>query len=244
MPKNKSEVTRLILEALRGGSSSCNCYIVGSEETGEGMVIDPGVNARLILGAAQRLGLSLSTIVVTHAHWDHLAALARVKQQAQAEFLLHEAERMRWVTRAMSSIRSAVLTGSLGMLPRPDRLLHDGDIINVGNLTFTVLHTPGHSAGGICLLGEGVVFSGDTLFRNRLGRVNNLAGRMHLPVLKVNYSRLLESIVAKLMTLPDETRVLPGHGRETTIGFERRHNPSLRKWQEQQKTNQGETKCW
>jgi len=104
-------------------------------------------------------------------------------------------------------------------MPEPDRLLHDGDILEVGELRFTVLHTPGHSPGGISLVGNGVVFSGDTLFNFGIGRTD-FPG--------CSQEQLLQSIRTKLMTLPDETIVLPGHGPQTTIGTERNWNPFLR----------------
>jgi hydroxyacylglutathione hydrolase len=122
------------------------------------------------------------------------------------------------------------LLGDLGMmvdemlgspyksLPKPDRLLRDGEVVEIGDLRFTVLHTPGHSPGGISLLGPGMVFCGDTLFNLSIGRTDIPGG---------SYATLMNSIFTKLMVLPDETKVLPGHGPESTIGFERRHNPFL-----------------
>ena len=227
----------MITELIRGNSSSCNCYVVGSEKTNQGMVIDPGARPKLILQAVARLGLSISLIVVTHAHWDHVGALVRLKEVTGADFLLHEAEKIRGIWRVLSRFSGLILGESFRPLPDPDRLLHDGDIIELGDLNFTVLHTPGHTPGGICLFGEGVVFSGDTLFNHTIGRFNARASRLRFVVPGFSYAQLMNSIASKLMALPDETRVLPGHGSETTIGSEREHNPSLRKWREQRNSS-------
>lgn len=108
--------------------------------------------------------------------------------------------------------------GSLKSPPKPDRLLRDGDVIEVDDLKLTVLHTPGHSPGGISLLGDGLVFCGDTLFNFGIGRTDMPGG---------DYGKLMDSIITKLMVLPDETRVYPGHGPSTTIGTERKRNPFL-----------------
>ncbi len=195
-----------------------NCYIVGSEETREGMIIDPGVAAESIMGAVKELDLSIASIVATHAHIDHIGASAQVRETTGAEFAVHEAE-TETLARSMKRRLEALADGSVQTPPRPDRLLKEGDVIKLGELGFTVLHTPGHSPGSICLYGHGVVFCGDTLFNFAIGR-SDFAG--------CSYEQLLGSISAKLMTLPDETRVFPGHGPATTIGVEREWNPFLR----------------
>ena len=207
----------MILETLEVGPFLSNCYIIGSE-TGKGMIIDPGAEAERILATAERLNLSITLIVATHTHVDHIAALPQVKEATKAEFALHEAEGTGKLTQAFSRMLSPFLGGSFRSLPQPDRLLREGDRIELGELGFTVLHTPGHSPGGICLLGHGVVFCGDTLFNYSIGRTD-FPG--------CSYAQLMHSIHTKLMVLPDETRVLPGHGPETTIGFERKWNPFL-----------------
>jgi len=202
---------------LTVGPFAANCYIVGSSTTKQGMVIDPGAEAETILKTVQQTGLCISIIVITHAHIDHVGAIREVQEKSNAQFAIHEAEKgfvlsapMRMLTSlGMSPVKSP---------PRPDRLLKDGDRIDLGDLRFEVLHTPGHSAGGICLSGHGVVFSGDTLFNLGVGRTD-FPGMSH--------DRLMNSIREKLMVLPDETIVYPGHGSPTTIGDERRGNPFL-----------------
>ena len=208
----------MILKTLELPPFMSNCYIVGSEATGEGMIIDPGSKASSILKTVHELGLSIPLIVATHSHLDHVAALKEVKEKTGAQYAIHEAEASDKLFRGVARIFGPLVGGSFDAPPKPDRMLHDGDIIEVGDLRFTVLHTPGHSPGGISLWGHGIVFSGDTLFNFSIGRTD-FPGCSH--------TQLMESIFAKLMVLPDETVVLPGHGTQTTIGEERLRNPFL-----------------
>lgn len=177
------------------------------------MVIDPGANARGILRDIEDLGLDIKFIVLTHGHVDHIGAVKEVKEATGAEVAIHPGDagslrRLSWST-----------IYNLSSPPPPDRLLQDGDRLEVGDLQFLVLHTPGHSPGGICILGHGVVFSGDTLFNSGIGRTDFPSG---------SYNQLMTSIHTRLMVLPDDTIVCPGHGPDTTIGTERRTNPFLR----------------
>jgi glyoxylase-like metal-dependent hydrolase (beta-lactamase superfamily II) len=207
----------MILKTLVVGPFASNCYIVGSESSRRGLIIDPGAEAKLILKTVNDLGLTISLIVVTHMHFDHVGALTTVKEGTGAKFALHGAEAEAGLG-VFSRMLSSMTGGSLRQLPKPDRLLKDGDTIDIDGLHFTVLHTPGHSPGGISLYGHGVVFSGDTLFNYGIGRTD-FPGCSH--------DQLMDSIQNKLMTLPDETIVYPGHGPSTTIGEERRGNPFL-----------------
>jgi hydroxyacylglutathione hydrolase len=207
----------MIVKTLVVGPFASNCYIVGSSSTKQGMIIDPGAEAENILRTVQQLGLSISLIVVTHAHMDHIDALRTVKERTNTQFAIHEAEKDLLSAAPMRMLIPLGLTPSKSP-PQPDRLLKDGDLVDVSDLHFEVLHTPGHSPGGICLSGHGVVFSGDTLFNFGIGRTDFAGG---------SYERLMKSIREKLMVLPDETIVYPGHGPSTTIGDERRGNPFL-----------------
>ena len=207
----------MTIKTLVVGPFAANCYIVGSDATRQGMIIDPGAEADTILRTVQQTGLTISIIVISHAHIDHVGALREVQEKTNAQFAIHEAEKGLLLSAPIRMLTSLGIS-PVKSPPRADRMLKDGDCIDVGDLHFEVLHTPGHSSGGICLLGHGVVFSGDTLFNLGIGRTD-FPG--------MSYERLMESIREKLMVLPDETTVYPGHGPPTTIGDERRGNPFL-----------------
>ncbi|MGD0352467.1 MAG: MBL fold metallo-hydrolase [Dehalococcoidia bacterium] len=207
----------MILKTLVVGPFASNCYIVGSESSKHGIIIDPGAEAKLILSTVNDLGMTVSLILVTHTHIDHIGALAPVKEGTGAKFAIHEAEATAGLG-MFSRMLSSMSGGSFNQPPKPDRLLKDGDTIDIDDLSFTVLHTPGHSPGGISLYGHGILFSGDTLFNCGIGRTD-FPG--------CSYEQIMDSIKNKLMTLPDETIVYPGHGPATTIGKEKRGNPFL-----------------
>ena len=201
----------MILDRLELGPFASNCYIVGDESSLEGIVIDPGAQAGQILKKVKERGLTIKTIVITHTHPDHIGAVKAVKDATKAEICVHTDE-----ARGLDS------PGGHGIPVQtvaPDRLLKGGDSIKFGTMNFLVLHTPGHSPGGICLFGEGIVFTGDTLFASSIGRSDFPGG---------NHHQLLTNIHTKLMVLPDQTPVYPGHGPSTTIGDEKRGNPFLR----------------
>jgi hydroxyacylglutathione hydrolase len=206
----------VILQRLEVGPFASNCYIVGSESSREGMIIDPGDEAKRILKEVRDLELDIKIIVLTHGHIDHVSALKEVKGATGAQVAIH--------TDDVSTLKNRLLSIFMGIRhkspPPPDRLLNDGDIISIGGLKFTVLHTPGHTRGSICLLGEGTLFSGDTLFHYGIGRSD-------LPGSGGNHQQLINSIHERLMVLDDDIKVYPGHGLETTIGTERRGNPFL-----------------
>jgi glyoxylase-like metal-dependent hydrolase (beta-lactamase superfamily II) len=205
----------MIIKRVEVGPFASNCYIIGSELTKEGMLIDAGADAGEIVKNVNKLGLDIKLIVLTHGHIDHIGALKEVKEATGAEVAIHEAD-----APALQGQRVSDFFGfSYQVPPPPDRVLKGGDSIDVGDLHFLVLHTPGHTAGGICLLGHGVVFTGDTLFNYGIGRTDFPGG---------SHRQLLDSIHTKLMVLPDNTVVYPGHGPESTISAERRGNPFLR----------------
>jgi len=204
------------LISLEVGQFASNCYIVGSD-SGEGMVIDPGADAGKILKAIKELKLDIKLIVATHGHIDHIGAVDEIKKATGAPFAIHSDD-VQTLSQG-AGFFSFMFAASASSPPQPDILLQGGDSVGVSGLSFSVLYTPGHSPGGICLLGHGAVFVGDTLFCQGIGRFDFPGS---------SGSQLLDSIHSKLMVLPDSTIVYPGHGPQTTIGDERRMNPFLK----------------
>ena len=210
-------MAKMIFRTLEIMPFGTNCYLVASEHTRDGIVIDPAGDAPRILSNTRDLNLKIGLILVTHTHPDHIGAIRHIVESTGAKFALHAAgtENMK----QYDSGRFAEFDPTFKIPPAPDRLLYDSDILTMGDLSFQILHTPGHSADGICIAGYGVVFSGDTLFNMSIGRTDGPGGDFNL---------LISSIRNKLLVLPDQTVVLPGHGPKTTIGNERRSNPFLR----------------
>jgi glyoxylase-like metal-dependent hydrolase (beta-lactamase superfamily II) len=206
----------MILRGIEVGPLATNCYIVGDDETKEAMVVDAGDDPDFILDHIKELGVKVLSLVNTHGHSDHIWGIKKLKDATGALFAIHEADVPILDARVL---RAGSWWGrDNDPPPAPDRLLHDGDTVRVGELAFTVLHTPGHTPGGICLLGHGVVFTGDTLFRESIGRYDFPGG---------NYAQLIASIKSKLVPLPDDIVVLPGHGPQSTMGHEKENNPFL-----------------
>lgn len=188
-----------------------NCYILS--DGGEAILIDPGEYTPQVQEALA--GLTVKIIVNTHGHCDHCGGNAAAVQDTNAPLAIHADDRpMLQAIVAQGQMFGLRITAS----PGPDRLLAEGDVIEVGAVRLKVLHAPGHSLGHILLAGDGFVFAGDVLFSGSIGRTDLPGG---------DYSQLINSIRTKLLTLPDETVVYSGHGPDTTIGAERRTNPFL-----------------
>ena len=188
-----------------------NCYIVGCEKKKEAMIIDPSDESLRVVNTVKEMGFTITTIVATHSHADHIGAIKAIRDITGASYIKHSAWRDPVLTE-----RWAHLGGSeFKMPPDPDRTVDDGDIIQIGELSFKVIYTPGHCPDGMCLYGHGVVFSGDTLFNMGIGRDDFTDS---VP------RDLMHSLKEKLMKLPDDTIVLSGHGPQTTIGDERKYN--------------------
>jgi glyoxylase-like metal-dependent hydrolase (beta-lactamase superfamily II) len=209
----------LIIKRLVVGSLSANCYVIGNAGTQEGMVIDPGGNPEKILEAITDSGFNIQTIVLTHGHSDHIAALFDIQDRTGADVAIHIDDADFLEGRGAHSSMFGI---SYKTPENPDRLLREGDIIEMGKTRFVVIHTPGHTPGSICLLTDNKVFTGDTLFYRGIG-TTLMPGSSR--------QQLINSIQTRLMVLPDDFRIYPGHGRETTIGHERTNNPYIRnKW--------------
>ncbi len=189
------------VKCFKVGYLSTNCYVVSCEESKEAAVIDPGLESeaesKQILDFIKQNGFSIKYIINTHGHPDHISGNAVMKEATGASILIHENHKGR---------------------ANADQKLRDGDVIHVGNFKLVVLHTPGHTKSGICLLGDNVVFTGDTLFAGSIGRTDFPGG---------SFQDLIQSIKTKLLPLPDSFKVYPGHESFTTIGSEKKFNPFL-----------------
>ena len=205
----------MILTRLVVGPLQVNCYILADEKTREAVVIDPGGDAQDILKIIKDKDLKVKYIVNTHAHFDHVGANKAVKEATGAELLVHREDDVLLGNTAGQARMFGMTTPSS---PKADRYINDGDVIAAGEVSLKVLHTPGHSSGGICLLEQGMVFTGDSLFAGSIGRSDLFGGDL---------MTLINAIKAKLLTLPDATKVFPGHGPASTIGDEKRENPFL-----------------
>jgi glyoxylase-like metal-dependent hydrolase (beta-lactamase superfamily II) len=206
----------VIIETLPLGPIGTNGYIVGDDATRKAAVIDPGDEAPRLLAAIARLGLTVDQIIVTHAHFDHVGGVRGLVDATHAPFLIHERE---LPVLEVASERAAAMFGiTVPQPPNPDRLLREGDRLTFGGQTFRVVHTPGHSPGHICLIGDGLAFVGDVVFQGSIGRTDLPGG---------DHETLLRSIATHILPLPDETVLYNGHGPATTVGHERRTNPFL-----------------
>lgn len=201
------------------GVVDTNCYVIGCPVTRLAAVIDPGaispIEGKRIIALLEKDGLRAKYIINTHGHIDHMAGNRSLQGDTGAEILIHRADA---VCLTDFRLNGSQLLGLDVVSPPAGRQLEDGDVIELGGLRLKVLHTPGHTPGCICLLCGGTLFSGDTLFASSVGRTD-LPGGSH--------EEIINSIRGKLMVLPDETVVRPGHGPRTTIGTERRGNPFL-----------------
>ncbi len=205
------------IKILEVGPLDVNCYIVYDEDTGAAVIIDPGGDAPVIEREVRAEGLDVRYILNTHGHFDHVGADGDVKGRFGVPLAIHRGD-------ADLLEKAPEHAGLFGLRaeaqPAPDFFLEDNAVIEAGPLRIEVLHTPGHTPGGVCLFirADGLLFSGDTLFAGSVGRTDLEGG---------STETLLHSIRTRLLTLDDSVRVYPGHGPSTTIGDERRHNPYL-----------------
>ncbi len=208
----------MIVRSMPVGPLQANCYIAGCDQTRQAVVVDPGGDVDRILSALKKNQLSLTAIINTHGHFDHVGGNKALKAATGADLMIHKGD-----APMLAQLGRAAAAWGLQAedSPRPDRFLEDGDILTFGSLEFKVIHTPGHSPGGICLYEKnaGALFVGDTLFAGSIGRTDLPGG---------DYDTLITHIQKKLFTLPDDTKVYNGHMEPTTIGREKRFNPFCR----------------
>ncbi len=209
----------MILETFPVGPLACNCTILGDEQTREAIVIDPGDETARIHQRLTELGLKLKQIAVTHAHIDHVGGALKLKKLTGAPIYLNEND---LPLLKMMDAQAAWIGMHTPEVAAPDGGLTDGQIVGLEHYPAQVLHTPGHTQGSVCLhfAPLKLLVAGDTLFAGSIGRTDLPGG---------NFDQIMESIRSRLLALPDETRVLPGHGPGTTIGEERASNPFLQK---------------
>jgi glyoxylase-like metal-dependent hydrolase (beta-lactamase superfamily II) len=201
----------MIIKKLIVGPLENNCFIIGDDDTKEALVVDPGDEPDRILDLIQENKFKIKFIICTHAHFDHVGAVPDLKEQTNANIVIHRED----LDLYKNIEKQALLWGyEIDPLPDPDILVSEGDKLEIGNLSFEILHTPGHSPGGVCIYGEGILITGDTLFAGSVGRTDLYGGEI----------KKLKDSFKRLMNLPEETKVLPGHGPESTIGNEKINN--------------------
>lgn len=206
----------MYIERVVTGIYAANCYLLGCEKTNEAAVIDPGGDADDILKKINKNVLDVKYIILTHGHGDHIGAVREIKEKTGGKILIHSKDEA--LLKDAEKNLSSLMSGPDVSLTA-DRLLNDGDIVDVGELELKIIHTPGHTPGGISIKVEDVLITGDTLFAGSIGRTDFEGG---------SFEKIIKSIKNKLLIYDDSTKVLPGHGPASTIGNERAKNPFLR----------------
>ena len=201
----------MILKRIIVGPLESNCYIIADERTKETLLVDPGDEPDRIIDVINKNNFKIKYIILTHAHFDHVGALSDIKQETGAPIIIHHDERE---TYRGTREHAAFLGFEIDEIPEPDVLVSEGDILEIGDLKFEIIHTPGHSPGGICLLGKDILITGDTIFAGSVGRTDLHGG--DILQLKNSFKRI--------MSLSEEIKILPGHGPETTVGREKKEN--------------------
>lgn len=206
----------MIIKVLEVGPIMANCYILGCEKTKEAAVIDPGDDTDQILLALAEEKLKVKYILNTHGHFDHVGGNRKMKETTGAKLVIHPLD-----APMLSHLAATAAAWGLAAenSPLPDQLVEEGDTISFGTISLKVIHTPGHTPGGISFYTEGKVFVGDTLFMGSIGRTDFPGG---------DFATLISGIKNKLFKLGDDVIVYTGHGPETTVGREKRSNPFVR----------------
>jgi glyoxylase-like metal-dependent hydrolase (beta-lactamase superfamily II) len=201
----------MLIKSISVGPLQVNCFIIADDVSKDAVVIDPGDEPDMIIDIIKKNGLTVQYIICTHGHFDHVGAVSDLKKETGAKVVLHKDE----LEIYSAALDMAAFWGyDIGRPPEPDMLLKDGDAVEFGRIRLEVLHTPGHSPGCICLYGNGILLTGDTIFAGSVGRTDLYGG---------DEKKLKESF-KRLMLLPENIRALPGHGPETSIAREKHEN--------------------
>jgi glyoxylase-like metal-dependent hydrolase (beta-lactamase superfamily II) len=217
MSESDEQVSETIVRGIVVGSFQENCWVIGNRRTGEAVCVDPGDEPDEILAMARDMGVNIKYIANSHAHIDHILGVGAIREATGAKFLLHAGDLE--LARNTASMARSWMGVEIPNPPDPDAFLDDNDTVDVDGLQLRVIYTPGHTRGSVCFYANGIVFAGDTLFAGSIGRTDLPGG---------DYDEEMASIVDKLLALPDDTIVLPGHMDQTTIGHERQKNPYVR----------------
>ena len=227
-PDHEDWVNEIEVRGLIVGAFQENCWVIGNRRTREAICIDPGEQADDIIHLAKDMGVEIKLIAASHGHLDHVLGIRGVQSASGAGFLMHEHD--------LDILRGAAASAAqFGMQveqpPDPNHYIAERDVVEVDGVRLETIHTPGHTRGSVSFFGHGILFSGDTLFRQSIGRTDLPGG---------DYAQEMSSIVDKLLQLPDETIVLPGHMDQTTLGDERRQNPFILQTLQQRGVGPGE----
>ena len=207
----------MIIEKIRVGELGTNCYVFGDSSTKEVAVVDPADDGEIILELINKNKYKVKYIILTHGHFDHIGAVEFIKAQTEAPVLVHRID-SELIEDPEKNLSIMGFTAGGAIRTKADKLLEDNSEMPLGNSLFKIIHTPGHTLGSMCVFYQNSLFSGDTLFKETVGRTD-------LP--HSNHSQMLKSI-KKLMNLNDDVNVFPGHGDSSVMGHEKRYNPFMK----------------
>lgn len=204
-----------IIEHIRVGDLGTNCYIFGDSNTKEVVVVDPGYEGSRIMNVIESNAFTVKYIVLTHGHLDHIGAVQYIKERTSAQVVIHKLD-SKMLIDPVQNLSAFVMEHPI-VQPEADRIIEGGDVLSIGSGSFKIIHTPGHTMGSICILFDKNLFSGDTLFKETVGRTD-LPGSSHSDILRS---------IKKLIELDEDIKVYPGHGDISSIGHEKIYNPFI-----------------